>query len=225
MATFKIAVASIVTGLFIIRNSVRADFDPSKYDPICNGETFEYGSLFHQHLTQVFQDLAAATDARYDYYTSAGTTETVYGHGACVAGYSERQCYSCMVGAINPLMDDCPFNAGAQLRYGEDCRISIEKYTVADFYAIRRELMLERLKANIGDYYDLYANSSDDSVVPNPDHCFGHGSCNPRIAKEECSECINFTISRMSKDCILSVGVQHQMKDCRVRYEKHPFHE
>ncbi|XP_030535018.1 antifungal protein ginkbilobin-like protein [Rhodamnia argentea] len=67
------------------------------------------------------------------------------------------------------------------------------------------------------DYYDQF------SFGGRP--CYGHGSCNGGLTNEDCSECLVQDYYMMRKMCDLTIGVQFELKDCRLRYENYYFVE
>ncbi|XP_030472869.1 antifungal protein ginkbilobin-like protein [Syzygium oleosum] len=53
---------------------------------------------------------------------------------------------------------------------------------------------------------------------------YGHGVCNGALTQPDCNDCLSKAVHYLYDICDVSLGAQIQLKDCRIRYEDHPFH-
>ncbi|KAI4302157.1 hypothetical protein MLD38_037939 [Melastoma candidum] len=68
--------------------------------------------------------------------------------------------------------------------------------------------------------FDFYENSSHGNMP-----CYTHGVCNMTLSKSDCVRCLETAIKSARGQCGWSIGVQFQLKGCRVRFEKYGFTE
>ncbi|KAI4339377.1 hypothetical protein MLD38_024328 [Melastoma candidum] len=82
--------------------------------------------------------------------------------------------------------------------------------------------VIDNLSAQTADHgYNCYANSHIGNVP-----CYGHTVCNGGISHDDCLSCLNKAIDDIdSEGCEWDIGVQIQLVDCRVRFEKYEFYE
>ncbi|XP_056165095.1 antifungal protein ginkbilobin-like protein [Syzygium oleosum] len=68
--------------------------------------------------------------------------------------------------------------------------------------------------------FNKYCQSTESN-----DDCYGHAACNGALHQPDCATCLEAIVNRINNECMLSIGVQYQLKDCRLRYEHYPFTE
>lgn len=67
--------------------------------------------------------------------------------------------------------------------------------------------------------YDYYMTSPGPSQF-----VYGHGACNGGLSHKDCHDCLYQAMLDTFNDCLpLTVGLQVQLVDCRIRYEIYPF--
>ncbi|KAL3730121.1 hypothetical protein ACJRO7_027167 [Eucalyptus globulus] len=69
--------------------------------------------------------------------------------------------------------------------------------------------------------YNYYTSSPDVDGTK----CYAHATCNNNLMQGECLMCLSYVNNFILHGCFLSIGVQFELADCRVRYEQYPFTE
>lgn len=93
-------------------------------------------------------------------------------------------------------------------------------YGSGDPYANSVSYVLEDMMTVTANHpaYDYYAQSPFVEAT-----AYGHAVCSTSLSFTDCGTCMSSARSHILRDCPNSIGVQMQLKDCRMRYENYPF--
>ncbi|KAF7850605.1 hypothetical protein BT93_L5209 [Corymbia citriodora subsp. variegata] len=88
------------------------------------------------------------------------------------------------------------------------------------FYWNAQDVMYDLAMKTAYNSFDYYTQVSSSG-----DTCYGHGTCNGGLTQEDCTQCLEQAYIDITQACDWSMGVQWELKDCRMRYEDYPFVE
>lgn len=66
--------------------------------------------------------------------------------------------------------------------------------------------------------YDYYTNSPYPTSI-----AYGHATCNQGLSSSDCVTCVMSARDQLLNVCLMSVGAQIVLYDCKMRYEQYPF--
>ncbi|XP_030455937.1 antifungal protein ginkbilobin-like protein [Syzygium oleosum] len=93
-------------------------------------------------------------------------------------------------------------------------------YASGDPYANSVSYVLEDMATVTANHpgYDYYTQSPYAEAT-----AYGHAVCSTTLSFTDCATCVSFAKSCIVDECGMSMGVQMQLQDCRMRYENYPF--
>ncbi|KAF7849041.1 hypothetical protein BT93_L1312 [Corymbia citriodora subsp. variegata] len=93
-------------------------------------------------------------------------------------------------------------------------------YGSSDPYANSVSYVLEDMATVTANHpgYDYYTRSPYAEAT-----AYGHAVCNTALSFTDCATCVSYAKGYIVSACGMSMGVQLQLQDCRMRYENYQF--
>ncbi|KAK7374326.1 hypothetical protein VNO80_07754 [Phaseolus coccineus] len=221
----------------------RPDFQTSKF---CNSNmNYTANSTFNTNLHTLLSTLTSHTEIDYGFYnfSQGQNSDKVYAIGLCRGDLKVDECRSCLNSSQANLTQLCP-NQKEAISWEEKCMLhysnrsifhTMETYPfyymhnannatdVDEFNKVLGGLLRNlREKTAGGDSRHKYA--TDTAIVANFQPIYGLMQCTPDLSRQDCGDCLDWSISsirRYSKD---RVGALVLLPSCNVRFEIYQFY-
>jgi len=235
-------------GLHAIFTTSEASFGPnfeaSKY--CITSMNYTANSTFNTNLHTLLSTLTSHTEINYGFYnfSQGHDSDKVYAIGLCTGDLKPDDCRSCLNSSQAILTQLCP-NQKEAIKWEEKCMVRYSNRSIVhtmessppyhmhnnnnatdleEFNKVLGGLLRNlRDKAAGGDSRRKYA--TDTAIVARFQTIYGLMQCTPDLSTQDCSDCLDWSISsirRVSKD---RVGAVVLRPSCNVRYEIYPFYD
>jgi len=243
------AVLLFLFGLHAIITTCEASFAPTfEASVFCNTSmNYTANSSFDTNLHTLLSTLTSHTEINYGFYnfSQGHDSDKVYAIGLCTGDLKPDDCRSCLNSSQAILTQLCP-NQKEAIKWEEKCMVRYSNRSifrtmetspywpmhnnnnattdVEEFNKVLGGLLRNlRDKAAGGDSCRKYA--TDTAIVASFQTIYGLMQCTPDLSKQDCADCLDWTISDIRRFSEDRVGALVLRPSCNVRYEIYPFYD
>ncbi|XP_047166643.1 cysteine-rich receptor-like protein kinase 26 [Vigna umbellata] len=215
----------------------------SAQTPFCDNSKGNYtvNSAYHNNLNTLLSSFSTRAQVNYGFYSSSHGQGLDKAHaiGICSGYLTPEECLKCLNENGAALTKNCPnqkeaivWDGECSLRYSNrsmhglmenqptvllyytlEVKGSIEQFNVALQSLMRN---LTRIAAS-GDSRHKYATGS--APAPYFQTIYGYTQCSPDLSSEDCSKCLEESISKIPDCCKGKAGGNVLKPSCRIRFD------
>ena len=247
MATISSTLLFFLFWLHVIMTACEDSFGPDfGASKICiSSMNYTANSTFNTNLHTLLSTLTSHTEINYGFYnfSHGQNSDKVYAIGLCRGDLKVDECRSCLNSSQANLRQLCP-NQKEAISWEEKCMLRYSNrpifhtmdtsppyymhntYNATDVDEFNKVLggLLRNLreKAAGGDSRRKYA--TDTAIVANFQPINGLMQCTPDLSRQDCGDCLDWSISTLPKFAKDKVGALVLLPSCNLRFEIYEFY-
>ncbi|XP_059596002.1 cysteine-rich receptor-like protein kinase 44 [Vitis vinifera] len=218
---------------------------PTKADyiySVCSNHSEIASNSYKTNLNSLFSSLTTKGPLTGFYNTTSGKTpDEVFGLVLCRGDDTSNDCQICIKEASQELLQRCNSTKEGTIWYDE-CLLRYSSQNFFSSVTLKKELSLLntisasdpiRFNTILGQLMDNISSeaafsssqmfATGEAVVSSLQKIYGLVQCTRDLSKEDCNDCLESSIEKLSSCCSGKQGGQVISKSCFLRYEVYPF--
>ncbi|RVW86336.1 Cysteine-rich receptor-like protein kinase 10 [Vitis vinifera] len=218
---------------------------PTKADyiySVCFNHSEIASNSYKTNLNSLFSSLTTKGPLTGFYNTTSGKTpDEVFGLVLCRGDDTSNDCQICIKEASQELLQRCNSSEEGTIWYDE-CLLRYSSQNFFSSVTLKKELSLLntisasdpiRFNTILGQLMDNISSeaafsssqmfATGEAVVSSLQKIYGLVQCTRDLSKEDCNDCLESSIEKLSSCCSGKQGGQVISKSCILRYEVYPF--
>lgn len=218
---------------------------PTKADyiySVCSNHSEIASNSYKTNLNSLFSSLTTKGPLTGFYNTTSGKTpDEVFGLVLCRGDDTSNDCQICIKEASQELLQRCNSSKESTIWYDE-CLLRYSSQNFFSSVTLKKELSLLntisasdpiRFNTILGQLMDNISSeaafsssqmfATGEAVVSSLQKIYGLVQCTRDLSKEDCNDCLESSIEKLSSCCSGKQGGQVISKSCFLRYEVYPF--